>query len=252
MARNINIKSAEELEKMRRAGKLLAATFERLREIIKPGITSIELDRAAESFIKEHGGEPAFLGYRGFPNTLCVSFNEQVVHGIPGGRRLIEGDLIGIDCGVKLDGYYSDMAESFYVGGTPPPEIENLMETTRKALKAGIEEWVVGKRVGDVSSAIQKEVESQGFSVVRALVGHGIGRVMHEELQVPNFGLAGTGAKIVEGMTAAIEPMVNAGTFRVMYLKDGWTVVTADGRPSCHFEHTVAATPGGPMILTLP
>jgi methionyl aminopeptidase len=249
---SIKIKSADDLKAMRRSGRLLAATFEVVRGMIRPGVAAIDLDRAAERFIRKGGGIPAFLGYRGYPSSLCVSFNEQVVHGIPGSRKLTEGDLVGIDCGAVLDGFVSDMAESFYVGGAPPVEIENLMEATRKSLEAGIERWVAGNRVGDVSNAVQQVAESSGFSVVRALVGHGVGRELHEEPQVPNFGRAGTGPEIRNGMTVAIEPMVNAGTYRVAHLKDGWTVVTMDGRLSCHFEHTVAATADGPAILTLP
>jgi len=253
VARSIILKTEDEIEAMRRSGKLLAGTLEFLRGMMKPGMKSAELDKAAEGFIREHGAVPAFKGYRGYPATLCVSFNEQVVHGIPGDRRLTEGDLVGIDCGAILDGFYSDMAESFYIGDVPPPEIERLMRITRRSLEIGISKWIVGNRVGDVSNAFQKEVESNGFSVVRALVGHGIGRTMHEEgLQVPNFGPAGAGPLIQPGMTAALEPMVNEGTWDVRYLKDGWTVVTADGKLSCHFEHTVAATSDGPQILTLP
>jgi methionyl aminopeptidase len=246
------LKSPEEIAAMRRSGKLLAAMFAMLRGMVKPGVKGIDLDAAAESFIRDHGATPSFLGYRSFPATLCVSFNEQVVHGIPGERRLTEGDLVGIDCGLVLGGFHSDMAESFHIGGAPPPDVERLMSATRRALEKGLAKWLPGNKVYDVSRAVQKEAESEGFSVVRALVGHGIGRVMHEDLQIPNYVPPGTSPEIKEGMTAAIEPMVNAGTWEVRYLRDKWTVVTADGRLSCHFEHTVAATKDGPVILTLP
>ncbi len=246
-------KTSEEIELMRRSGRLLAATHEFIAGMMKPGVSSAELDRAAEEFIRDGGGKPAFKGYRGYPATLCVSFNEQVVHGIPGPRRFVEGDLVGVDCGAILEGYYSDMAVTHYVGGEPPAQVDDLMKTTLRSLHKGVEKWRPGNRVGDVSAAIQKEVESRGFSVVRALVGHGIGTVMHERgLQIPNYGNAGTGLKIVEGMTAAIEPMVNMGGYDVRELKDGWTYVTADASLSCHFEHTVVATADGPRILTLP
>ena len=251
MAR-VELKTPDEIAVMRRSGKLLAAVFGMLHGMVAPGVKGIDLDTAAETFIRDHGAVPSFLGYRGFPATLCISFNEQVVHGIPGDRRLTEGDLVGIDCGLVLDGFHSDKAESFYVGGAPPPDVERLMTTTKKALDKGLAKWAPGNRVYDVSRAIQTEVESEGFSVVRALVGHGIGRVMHENLQIPNYVPAGNSPEIKVGMTAAIEPMVNAGTWEVRYLRDKWTVVTEDGKMSCHFEHTVAATKDGPMVLTLP
>ncbi len=246
------LKTPDEIAAMRRSGKLLAATFGMIRKMVRPGVKAEDIDAAAESFIRDHGATPSFLGYRGYPATLCISFNEQVVHGIPGDRKLTEGDLVGIDGGLILDEFHSDMAESFYIGGTPPPEIDRLMKTTKRALEKGLTKWVPGNRIYDVSRAIQTEAESEGFSVVRALVGHGIGRVMHEDLQVPNYVPPGTSPEIKEGMTAAIEPMVNAGTWEVRCLKDKWTIVTADGSMSCHFEHTVAATKDGPRILTLP
>lgn len=237
---------------MRRSGKVLAATLEHIESLLEPGVTSGELDMKADAFIRDHGGIPSFKGYSGFPGSICTSFNEQVVHGIPGGRKLEEGDLLGIDCGVILDGYHSDMAKSFYIGGEPPEHIEKLMTATRDSLLRGIEQARPGNKLGDISNAVQTEAEGGGFSVVRALVGHGIGTQMHEEPQVPNFGPAGTGPILREGLTIAIEPMINEGTFKVKTLSDGWTIVTTDGKLSCHFEHTLAVTADGPVILTLP
>ncbi len=252
MGGRIKYKTSDEIEAMRRSGKVLAATLDYLESMAQPGITSGDLDRKAETFIRDHGGVPSFKGYNGFPGSICTSFNEQVVHGIPGERKLKAGDLLGIDCGVILDGYHSDMAKSFYIGGEPPPHIEKLMKATRNGLFKGIEQMRAGNKLGDISNAVQKEAESKGFSVVRALVGHGIGTEMHEEPQVPNFGQAGTGPILREGLTIAIEPMINVGTYKVKTLPDGWTVVTTDGKLSCHFEHTVAVTADGPEILTLP
>jgi methionyl aminopeptidase len=240
-----------ELEKMRAAGDLLARTLAHIGAMITPGAVTADVDKAAEDFIRSHGARPAFKGYRGYPATLCISFNEQVVHGIPGKRRFIKGDLIGIDVGLELDGFFSDMAKSYYVGGEPPGKVQKFMEVTEASLHKGIEQMREGNKVGDISSAVQAEVERNGYSAVRALVGHGIGRKMHEDPQVPNYGLKGTGPRIRNGMVFAIEPMVNQGSFPVKTLSDGWTVVAADGSLSCHFEHTVAATPKGPEILTV-
>jgi methionyl aminopeptidase len=235
---------------MRAAGHLLALTMQEVLKRIEPGAKDGDIDGFAEEFIRSHGALPAFKGYNGYPKTLCMSFNEQVVHGIPGNRRIKQGDLIGIDCGVILDEYYSDMARSVYVGGEPPRRVRKLMEVTERALERGTQNMVEGKRLGDVSAAVQAEVEAHGFSVVRALVGHGIGTRMHEEPQVPNYGSPGTGPEIRNGMVFAIEPMVNMGRFAVKTLPDGWTIVTADKSLSCHFENTVAATPDGPEILS--
>jgi methionyl aminopeptidase len=235
---------------MRAAGNLLALTMQEVLNRIEPGAKDGDVDRFAEEFIRSHGALPAFKGYNGYPKTLCMSFNEQVVHGIPGNRRIKEGDLIGIDCGVILNEYYSDMARSVYVGGEPPRRIKQLMEATQSALASGIENMREGKRLGDVSSAVQTQAEAHGFSVVRSLVGHGIGTSMHEEPQVPNYGSPGTGPEIKNGMVFAIEPMVNMGRYAVKTLPDGWTIVTADNSLSCHFENTVAATPDGPEILS--
>jgi methionyl aminopeptidase len=249
MSDSIPVKTAEDLEAMRRSGRILAEAIGRVGREMKPGMTTAEVDRLAETTIRDAGAVPAFKGYRGYPASVCISVNEEVVHGIPGPRVLREGDLVGIDLGAILDGWYSDAAETFYLG-EPPEAVRRFMETSRKALRMGIEQMRPGNRLGDVSAAVQREVESAGYGVVRALVGHGIGRGMHEEPQVPNYGHAGTGPLIREGMVFAIEPMVNMGTFSVRTLKDGWTVVTADGSLSAHYEHTVAATAAGPDIIT--
>jgi len=247
---NIPIKSPEELDRMRSAGRSLARVMNELEALIVPGAVTADLDRFAEERIRKLKARPAFKGYRGYPATLCISINEQVVHGIPGKHALKAGDLVGIDVGLILEGFYSDMARSFHVGGEPPEKVRKLMDTTRNALQSGIAKMREGNKLGDVSHAVQLEAESKGFSVVRALVGHGIGRAMHEDPQVPNYGHAGTGIAIKNGMVFAIEPMVNAGKYPVRFLEDGWTVITADGSLSCHFENTVAATAEGPEILT--
>lgn len=249
MAQSIPVKTAEEISLMRRCGSRLAMVMRELGAAIRPGMETAELDRIAEAAIRGAGMTPAFKGYRGYPATVCVSVNEEVVHGIPGRRILKEGDLVGLDIGAVLDGWFTDMAESFYLGD-PPEDIRRFMDKSRGSLAKGIDKMRPGNRLGDVSAAVQKEVESNGYNVVRALVGHGIGRQMHEEPQVPNYGSAGTGPLIMEGMVFAIEPMVNKGTSSVRTLGDGWTVVTADGALSAHFEHTVAATAAGPEILT--
>jgi methionyl aminopeptidase len=208
------------------------------------------LDRLAETFIRDHGGRPAFKGYRGFPATICPSVNDEVVHAIPGSRRLDEGDVIGVDVGVEMDGYYGDSARTFAVGEVSA-EAQRLMQVTREALLEGVARARGGNRVGDISHAIQTHVEHHGFSIVRSLVGHGIGREMHEEPQVPNFGLPERGPRLMIGQVLAIEPMVNAGGPEVVTRPDGWTVVTKDGSLSAHFEHTVALGPNGPEILSV-
>lgn len=235
---------------MRRAGALLAEAMQETLDRLREGMSTKELDDIAETFIRMNGAVPAFKGYRGFPATLCISINEQVVHGIPGARRFEPGDLVGIDCGLILNGWYADMARSVYVGGEPPEDVKKLLEVTERALDRGTQQMRDGSRLGDVSHAVQSEVEAAGFSVVRALVGHGIGREMHEDPQVPNHGDAGSGPVLRSGMVFAIEPMVNIGHYKVKTLEDGWTIVTADGTLSCHFENTVAVTPKGPEILT--
>lgn len=236
---------------MREANRLLAHLFEHLASMIQPGITTLELDREAELYIRSRGAVPAFKGYRGFPGTLCTSVNDEVVHGIPGPRTLKEGDILSIDVGALYDGFYSDAARTFPVGEVTP-QARELMEATRKALKAGIAEAVPGNRISDISNAVQKVVEAAGFSVVRDFVGHGVGRNLHEEPQVANFGKRGKGPLILEGMTLAIEPMVNAGDWEVKILGNGWTVITADGSLSAHFEDSVAVTKKGPVILSAP
>ncbi len=244
------LKSPAEIEVMREAGRITASALRVVGEAVVPGVTTAQLDEIAAEHIRKEGGKPAFLGYRGFPATLCVSVNDEVVHGIPGKRRLREGDIVSVDCGVVVDGYYGDAAMTFPVGRVSD-EARRLMDVTRDALDAAIARCRPGMRLGDVGNAVQTVVERAGFSVVREYVGHGIGRSMHEEPQVPNFGRAGTGMTLRPGTVLAIEPMVNAGGYAVRSLDDGWTVVTADGSLSAHFEHTVAITEDGPSILTL-
>ncbi|MFN8589612.1 MAG: type I methionyl aminopeptidase [Candidatus Eisenbacteria bacterium] len=242
-------RNREEIEKIRVAAQLVAKTLREMGRHIRPGITTAELDRIAESFIRDHGARPAFKGYRGFPASICPSVNEEVVHGIPGPRELREGDIIGVDVGVEKDGFYGDAALSFPVGQVSD-EARRLLDVTRESLMRGIAQARPGNRVGDISNAVQAYVESQGYSVVRALVGHGIGREMHEEPAVPNFGPAGRGPRLMTGLVLAIEPMVNTGGFEVVTRSDGWTVATKDGGLSAHFEHTVAVGPDGPEILS--
>lgn len=247
----IYLKSQKEIEKIRKSCQLVAQTLEALKELIKPGVTTEELDRFAEEFIRKRGGIPAFKGYRGYPKTLCVSVNEEVVHGIPDKRRLKEGDIVSLDLGVVMDGYYGDAAITVAVGKVSELA-KRLIRVTEEALYKGIEQARPGNRLTDISHAIQSHVEAAGFSVVREFVGHGIGRQLHEDPQVPNFGLPNRGPRLEAGMVLAIEPMVNAGTWQVRVTENGWTVVTADGGLSAHFEHTVAITSSGPEILTLP
>ena len=230
-------------------GKITAGAHRKAREAVRPGVSTREIDRIVEAYIREQGGSPAFKGYRGFPASICTSVNEAVVHGIPGDLVLQEGDIVGVDIGVKSGGFYSDAAQTVPVGRISR-EAERLLAVTRGALYAGISAVVPGHRIGDVSWAIQGFVERAGFSVVRSLVGHGIGRAMHEEPQVPNFGKPGQGPELKPGMALAIEPMVNAGGYEVEVLDDAWTVVTSDGSLSAHFEHTVVITEDGPLILT--
>lgn len=245
-------KSWAELQKMHRANTLVVETLDLLERAAVPGITTKELDRIAHDNFKKHGARPAFLGYRGYPATLCVSINEEVVHGIPSERRkLKEGDIVGLDLGCVVEGFFGDSARTVAVG-TVSPEARQLMEATRAALFAGIEMCHLGKRVGDIGHAVQRHAESHGYSVVREFVGHGIGTSLHEEPQVPNYGPAGRRERLVAGMCLAIEPMVNVGTAEVVVLKDGWTAVTADRSLSAHFELSVAITEHGPWILSEP
>jgi methionyl aminopeptidase len=243
-------KSDREIETMARAGEVVAAVLERIGESIRPGMTTLDLDRIAEDEIRGRGGVPTFKGYRGFPASICASPNEMVVHGIPGRYRLDEGAIVSVDVGVTLDGFVADSAYTFAVGEIDP-ETQRLLEACQAALEAGIAEARVGNRIGDVSAAVQRVTEDAGFAVVKTLVGHGVGRSMHEEPQIPNFGEPGRGPELAEGMTLAIEPMINAGTEEVRLADDGWSISTADGADSAHFEHTVAVGPDGPRILTL-
>jgi methionyl aminopeptidase len=244
-------KSDQEIGKMREAGRIVAGVLDMLEENIHPGVRTEKLDRLADEYIRKREGVPSFLGYRGFPKSICTSINEVVVHGIPGKARLKEGDIIGVDVGVVLDGYHGDAARTYAVG-----EISNtarrLMEVTASALEAGMEACRSGNRLGDVSNSIQQVVEKGGFSVVVQFVGHGIGRDMHEEPQIPNFGPPGRGPLLEKGMVFALEPMVNEGVYEVEVDSDGWTVRTKDRKLSAHFEHTVAITGGEPVVLTLP
>ena len=235
---------------MRRAGRLVAETLDKLRTAVKPGMSTGDLDKIAYEHITKHGGVPSFKGYRGFPASICTSVNDEVVHGIPSKRRVVdEGDIISIDCGAIIDGWHGDAAVTVPVGHTNA-EMERLLKVTEESLHKGIDLAVPGKRLGDVSAAIQRYAEAQGYSVVREYVGHGIGREMHEEPQIPNWGTPGRGVLLKQGMALALEPMVNAGKAEVRVLKDDWTVVTQDGKWSAHFEHTVALTENGPEILT--
>lgn len=242
-------KSPAELEIMREAGRITAAALRLVGEAVRPGVTTRELDAIAEEYIRSEGAAPAFKGYQGFPATLCTSPNDEVVHGIPGRTVLSEGDILSVDCGAIVDGYYGDSAVTFPVG-TVSKETQRLLEVTAASLEAAIAECRPGRRLSDVSHAVQMVVEAAGFSVVREYVGHGIGRAMHEEPQIPNYGSPGKGPQLKPGMVLAIEPMVNAGGHAVHSLDDGWTVVTDDGGMSAHFEHTVAVTERGPLVLT--
>ena len=246
----VYLRDRREIEAIRVAAQLVARTLDMLGREIRPGVTTAVLDRLAETFIRDHGGRPAFKGYRGFPASICPSVNEEVVHAIPGPRRLDDGDMIGVDVGVEMNGYYGDSARTFAVGEVSA-EVERLMQVTHEALLEGIARARGGNRVGDISHAIQTHVEHHGFSIVRALVGHGIGREMHEEPQVPNYGPPDRGPRLMIGQVLAIEPMVNVGGPEVVTQPDGWTVVTKDGSLSAHFEHTVALGPNGPEILSV-
>lgn len=234
---------------MRAAGRIVAAVLQRLTEMVEPGRTTGDLDKEAEGIIRAAGAIPTFKGYHGFPASICTSVNDEVVHGIPGNRVLKDGDIIGIDCGATLQGYVADAAVTVPVG-TISEEVRGLVAFTRESLFAAIEKCRVGNRLGDVCNAVQAYVEPKGYSVVQNYCGHGVGRAMHEDPQVPNYGEPGTGKWLREGWVIAIEPMINLGAHDVKTLSDGWTVVTKDGRPSAHFEHTVAITENGPRILT--
>jgi methionyl aminopeptidase len=242
-------KTQEEIEWIRESSLLVAKTLAEVARHIRPGITTLELDAVAETFIRDHGAVPAFKNYNGFPNALCISVNDQVVHGIPGSYALQDGDVVSVDCGVLKNKLYGDSAYTFPVG-TVAPETLDLLRVTRECLAKGIEKAVAGNRVGDISSAVQEHAEAHGYSVVRELVGHGVGRYLHEKPEVPNYGRRGSGLVLKEGLVIAIEPMINMGRRDVVHERDGWTVRTADRKPSAHFEHTVAIRKGSADILS--
>lgn len=244
-------KSPAEIEKMRRSGHIVRQVLDSLREIVKPGVSTMDLERAAEKMIRDAGAKPAFKGYYDYPCVLCTSVNHEIVHGIPSETRVLNaGDIVSIDCGVVLDGYYGDSAITVPVGQEITPQLRRLLQVTEESLYKGIEAARIGNTVGDVGAAVQQWVEAAGFSVVREFVGHGIGTRLHEDPQVPNYGSQGHGPKLREGMVLAIEPMVNAGQAGARLLDDKWTAVTEDGSYSAHFEHCVAVTSDGPVILT--
>ncbi len=245
----IQIKSREEIELMRESALIVSRTLGEIAKAIKPGISTLELDKIAEEFIRDHGAIPGFLGLYDFPNTLCMSPNEQVVHGIPNKQPLEEGDIISVDCGALKNGFYGDHAYTFAVGDIDK-ETKKLLDVTKQSLYIGIREFKAGNRVGDVGYAIQQFTESHGYGVVRELVGHGLGREMHEDPEMPNYGRRGKGKKFMEGMVVAIEPMINLGTHKIRQFSDGWTIKTADEKPSAHFEHDVAILNGKPELLS--
>ena len=242
-------KNTEEIELIKESSLLVSKTLGEISKLIQPGACPLEIDKIAEQFIRDHNAEPGFLGLYDFPNTLCISINEQVVHGIPTKKPLQNGDIVSIDCGVVKNKFYGDHAYTFEVGSVSK-EIKQLLEVTKKSLYLGIEQLKAGNRIGDVSNTIQKYTEGFGYGVVRELVGHGFGKKLHEDPEVPNFGIKGTGPKIKNGLVVAIEPMINMGTPDVYTKKDGWTVCTKDGQPSAHFEHTITVTENGAKILT--
>jgi len=247
----INCKSQAEVEKMRRSGQIVRQVLQEVKAMVAPGVSTMDLERAAEDKIRELGAKPAFKGYYDYPCVLCTSVNNEIIHGIPSEKRVLkEGDIVSIDCGVVLDGYYGDSAITVPVGGKVSDELKKLLEVTEMSLKKAIEEVRLGKTVGDVGAAVQEYVEANGFSVVRDFVGHGIGTRLHEDPQVPNYGTRGHGTRLREGMVLAIEPMVNIGKPGARVLEDKWTAVTEDGSYSAHFEHCVAVTKNGPLILT--
>lgn len=245
----IHYKTPEEIEVMRESAQIVSKTLGLMAELIEPGITPLQLDKIADEFIRDHRGVPAFLGLYDYPNSIITSVNEQVVHGIPTDRPLQEGDVVGVDIGVLKNDFYGDHAYTFAVGEIKP-DVLKLLKVTKESLDIGIQQFVAGNRIGDVSFAIQQYAEKHGYGVVRELVGHGLGRKMHESPEVPNFGKRGRGSKIQEGLVVAIEPMINMGTRRVIQLNDGWTIVTADKKPSAHFEHDVALVNGKPEVLS--
>lgn len=242
-------RSKEEIELIRESALIVSKTLGVIAPEVKPGVTTLQLDKLAEEHIRDHGAEPGFLGLYDFPNTLCMSPNAQVVHGIPNDKPLEEGDIISIDCGAKKNGFYGDHAYTFPVGEIAP-ETKKLLDITKESLYVGIRAFRIGNRVGDVGYAIQEYTEKEGYGVVRELVGHGLGEKMHEDPEMPNYGRRGRGKKFIEGMVVAIEPMINLGTPRIKQLRDGWTILTADNKPSAHFEHDVALVNGKPELLS--
>ena len=247
---DIRIKTPEELLVLREAGRILAGIFDEIKNLIKVGMTTGEIDQVADSLIQRNNVLPAFKGYRGFPACACISVNEEVIHGIPGEREVKDGDVVGVDIGIVYRNYYSDMAMTFGVGSLEPSR-QKLLDVTRQALMHGIAKARAGNRLGDISNAVQSYVEAKGFSVVRDFVGHGIGRKLHEDPEIPNYGPPNQGPLLKVGMVFAIEPMVNMGLARTKVLNDGWTAITADKKPSAHFEHSIAITESGPLILTV-
>jgi methionyl aminopeptidase len=245
----IHYKSAEEIELIRQSAMLVAKTHGEIAKVIGPGVRTIDLDKLAETFIRDNGGIPAFLNYGGFPYSLCISLNNQVVHGFPGDYALKDGDLVSVDCGAILNGYYGDSAFTFAIGEVDE-QTQKLMRVTRECLDLGIAKAVIGNRIGDIGYAVQEHAEKNGFGVVKELVGHGVGLKLHEKPEVPNYGKRGSGIKLEEGMVIAIEPMINAGRAGVKFWDDGWTVSTIDGKPSAHYEHTVAVGKGKADILS--
>ena len=247
----IYLKTAEEIELLRENNLLVSATLAEIGKHVRPGVSTLELDKIAEDFIRSHGAEPGFLGYGGFPNTLCMSINEEVVHGIPSAKRILkEGDVLSVDCGTLMKGFYGDSAYTFAVGEIDPA-VKDLLRVTKEALYKGVAQAKAGNRIGDIANAVQEHAERHGYSVVRELVGHGLGRDMHEEPEVPNYGARGRGPLLKEGMVICIEPMINMGRKDVYWKDDDWTVATEDGQYSAHYENTILITDGEPEILTL-
>ena len=249
LGRRIRIKTDEEVELIRESSLLVGRTLAEVAALIKPGVTTLQLDAVAEEFIRDNGAEPGFKGYGGFPNTLCASLNEAVVHGIPNDRPLENGDVISLDCGVLKNGFYGDSAYTFEVGEVDP-EIQKLLSVTKECLTLAIEQAVTGKRIGDIGAAVQTHAEANGYGVVRELVGHGLGVELHEAPEVPNYGRRGNGPRLVDGMVLAIEPMINLGTREIITDKDGWTIVTKDRKVSAHFEHDIVVRKGKADVLS--
>ncbi len=245
----LNIKTKEEIEVLRHNNLLVSKTLAEVAKLVKPGVTTLELDKRAEEFIRDNNAEPGFKGYHGFPGTLCTSVNSQVVHGIPSSYELVEGDIVSVDCGVKKDGFYGDTAFTFEVGKVDE-KVRQLLQVTREALSEGVKNAVVGKRLGDIGFAVQKHAEENGFSVVREMVGHGLGKNLHEAPEVPNYGKRGKGQKLLDGLVLCIEPMINMGKKEIMQDRDGWTIRTLDKMPSAHFEFAVVVRKGKADVLS--